>query len=114
MHLNRECCAPDLRYLFILTDVTAGVEAFLPTVAADTAVMRQLLAQPDSPNTPLAATALGPIPAPFTTTAGRRVQGLTIYDIPRLTGKKERPPDAGVLYLADVPASATFCRRMGR
>lgn len=106
MHLNSDCLAPDLSNLFALADVTAEVTAFLPTVAADTAVMRQLLAQPGPPNYSIGRHCTRPSACPFYAHCWQGVDGLTIYDIPRLTEKKERPlQDAGVLYLADVPAS---------
>lgn len=105
MHLNSDCRAPDLRNLFTLTDVTAEVEAFLPTVAADTAVMRQLLTQPDPPGTSISRHCARPQTCSFYDHCWQGVDGLTIYDIPRLTEKRERPLQAsGVLYLADIPA----------
>jgi hypothetical protein len=105
MHLNSDCLAPDLSNLFTLTDVTAEVEAFLPTVAADTAMMRHLLAQSDPPSTPIGRQCARPQICPFYDHCWQGVDGLTIYDIPRLTEKKERPlQEAGVLYLADIPA----------
>ena len=105
MHLNRDCRAPDLRNLFTLTDVTAEVEAFLPTVAADTAVMRCLLNQPDPPNTPIGRHCARPQTCPFYDHCWQRIEGLTIFDIPRLSEQKERPlQEAGVLYLADIPS----------
>lgn len=106
MHLNGDCRAPDLSALFTLTDVTAEVEAFLPTVAADTAVMRQLLTQPVPPGASIGRHCARPQPCPFYDHCWQGVDGLTIYDIPRLTEKKERPlQDAGILYLADIPPS---------
>lgn len=91
MHLNGDCRAPDLSTLFTLTDVTAEVEAFLPTVAADTAVMRQLLTQPVPPGASIGRHCARSQPCPFYDHCWQGVDGLTIYDIPRLTEKKERP-----------------------
>lgn len=106
MHLNRDSYAPDLLALFLLTDVTEEAHAFLPTVATDTAVMRQLLAQPDPPNHSIGRHCTRPSPGLFYDHGWQGIEGLTIYDIPRLNEKKERPlQEAGVLYLADVPAS---------
>lgn len=109
MHLNRDCLAPDLSNLFTLTDVTAEVEAFLPTVAADTAVMRHLLAQTEQPNTGIGRHCARPQTCSFYGHCWQGVEGLTIYDIPRLTAEKERPlQTSGVLYLADIPAGYTL------
>lgn len=107
MHLNSDCLAPDLSNLFALTDVMEAVDAFLPTVAADTAVMRQLLAQPTPPNQSIGRHCTRPHACPFYDHCWQGVAGLTIYDIPRLNAQKERPlQEAGVLYLADIPPDA--------
>ncbi|MBX3061137.1 MAG: DUF2779 domain-containing protein, partial [Anaerolineae bacterium] len=46
-----------------------------------------------------------PNPCSFHAHCWQGVNGLTIYDIPRLNDKRERPlQDAGILYLADIPA----------
>jgi hypothetical protein len=104
MHLNSDCLAPDLSNLFALTDVTEDVHAFLPTVAADTAVMRQLLTQPTPPPDSIGRHCTRPYACPFYNHCWHEVDGLTIYDIPRLSAQKERPlQDAGILYLADIP-----------
>ena len=104
MHLNSDCLAPDLSNLFALTDVTEEVTTFLPTVAADTAVMRHLLTQPNPPHDTIGRHCTRPYACPFYDHCWQGVDGLTIYDIPRLTAPKERPlQDAGVLYLADIP-----------
>ncbi|MEZ4641589.1 MAG: DUF2779 domain-containing protein [Chloroflexota bacterium] len=104
MHLNRDCRAPDLRNLFVLTDVTAEVASFQTTVAADTAVIRQLLAQPAPPDTPIGRHCARSQTCSFYGHCWQGVEGLTIYDIPRLNEEKERPlQEAGVLYLADIP-----------
>ena len=105
MHLNRDCLAPDLSNLFTLTDVTVAVEAFLPTVTADTAVMRQLLTQADPPQAGIGRHCTRPYACPYYEHCWQNVTGLTIYDIPRLDAQKERPlQDAGILYLAEIPA----------
>ncbi|MEZ4591382.1 MAG: Dna2/Cas4 domain-containing protein [Chloroflexota bacterium] len=65
MHLNSDCLAPDLSNLFALTDVTEAVEAFLPTVAADTAVMRQLLTHPNPPPERIGRHCKRPYDCPF-------------------------------------------------
>ena len=106
MHLNSDCHAPDLSSLFALTDVTEETGTFLPTVAADTAVMRQLLTQPTPPNDGLGRHCTRPYSCPFYKHCWQDVEGLTIYDIPRLNAQRERPlQDAGILYLADIPTN---------
>lgn len=109
MHLNSDCLAPDLSNLFALTDVTEAVEAFIPTVAADTAVMRQLLTHPNPPNAGIGRHCKRPYECPFCDHCWQGVDGLTIFDIPRLSPHKERPlQEAGVLYLADIPQDASL------
>lgn len=104
MHLNSDCLAPDLSNLFALTDVTEAVEAFVPTVVADTAVMRQLLTHPNAPNERIGRHCKRPYECPFYDHCWQGIDGLTIFDIPRLSAPKERPlQEAGVLYLADIP-----------
>jgi len=104
MHLNSDCLAPNLSNLFDFTDVTTSVEAFMPKVAADTAVMRQLLTQSAPPLTGIGRHCTRPYACPFYEHCWQNVTGLTIYDIPRLDAQKERPlQDAGILYLADIP-----------
>lgn len=103
MHLNRDCHAPDLSTLFELTDVTEEAHNFLPQVAADTAVMRQLVTQPAPPKDGIGRHCTRPYACPFYDHCWQDVTGLTIYDIPRFE-KKERPlQEANILYLEDIP-----------
>lgn len=109
MHLNSDCRAPDLSHLFRLTDVTDAVEAFLPTVAADTAVMRRLLAEHNQPNENIGRHCIRPYACPFYAHCWQGVDGLTIYDIPRLNAQMERQlQEAGVRYLTEIPAAASL------
>ena len=82
MHLNRACCYPDLSDLFTLTDVTAEVEAYLPQVAADIALMRQLLNQPDTPNARIGRHCIKPTACSFHAHCWQDVTGWTIYNVP--------------------------------
>jgi len=51
MHLNSNCCYPDLGDLFTLTDISDEAIVALPQVEADVATMRQLVAAADAPDT---------------------------------------------------------------
>ncbi|MFQ5401668.1 MAG: DUF2779 domain-containing protein [Anaerolineae bacterium] len=109
MRLNGDCRAPDLSNLFALDDVTADVHAFLPQVAADIADMRQIAAQDAAPNVPIGRHCIRPYACPFYDHCWQEVNGLTIYDIPRLSAKRERPlQESGILHLADIPADASL------
>lgn len=106
MHLNKECRYPDLSNLFALTDITDSVKAFLPQVEADISIMRQIAVQSTAvPDMSIGRHCTKPNPCSFHAHCWQGVNGLTIYDIPRLNDKRERPlQDAGILYLADIPA----------
>ncbi len=104
MHLNSDCRYPDLSNLFTLTDITDKAITALPQVESDVATMRQLMAAADAPETNIGRHCTRPHACPFYDHCWQGVEGLTIYDIPRLSVKKERPlQDAGILYLADIP-----------
>jgi len=104
MHLNSSCLAPDLDDLFSLTDVTDEVTGFLPQIEEDVVQMRQYIDRSESPDTHIGRHCTRPYDCPFYDHCWRDVDDLTIYDIPRLNAKKERPlEDAGVLYLKDIP-----------
>ncbi|MFQ5420687.1 MAG: DUF2779 domain-containing protein, partial [Anaerolineae bacterium] len=105
MHLNSDCRAPDLSNLFTLTDITDEANDFLPQLETDVAAIRQLMAGNDAPDVGIGRHCTRPYTCLFYDHCWHDVAGLTIYDIPRLNAKKERPlQDAGVLYLADIPA----------
>ena len=105
MHLNSNCRHPDLSNLFTYTDITDDVWSLLPQVETDIDMMRQLVAGSDAPDVEIGRHCTRPNPCPFHDHCWQGVTGLTIYDIPRLNVDKERPlQDAGILYLADIPA----------
>ncbi|HFQ94724.1 MAG TPA: DUF2779 domain-containing protein, partial [Anaerolineae bacterium] len=107
MRLNNDCRAPDLSNLFALNDVTADARAFLPQVAADIADMRQIAAADAPPDVSIGRHCARPYTCLFYDHCWQGVNGLTIYDIPRLSAKKERPlQEANTLYLADIPDDA--------
>jgi hypothetical protein len=102
LHLNSGCRAPDLGTLFAQVDLTGEVEALLPTVEADIAVMRGLVQSADIPP---------PVPigrhciCPFRAHCWAGITGLTIHDIPRLSPEREQPLQAaGILVLGEISA----------
>ena len=104
MHLNSDCRAPDLRNLFALDDVTADANAFLPQIATDIVDMHQIAAGDATPDVSIGRHCARPYTCPFYDHCWQGVNGLTIYDVPRLSAKKERPlQEANILYLADIP-----------
>ena len=105
MHLNKECLAPDLSNLFTLTDVTDAVDAFIPTIAADTAVMSQLFTEPDPPNESIGRHCKRPYECPFHAHCWQGITSQTIYEIPYLKRPLEAQLEAdGIQYVRDVPA----------
>ncbi len=104
MHLNRECHAPDLDDLFIIEDVWAETQDLLPQVAEDSAQMRRILDMPQAPPVPIGRYCFNPDKCPFYDTCWQEIEGLTIFNIPRLNAAKEEALRAmNVLYLADIP-----------
>jgi hypothetical protein len=118
MHLNRECRAPDLDDLFITEDVWAAAQEILPQVAADVAEMRRIIDLPEAPVVEIGRFCTKSSICPFAEvcrgfrhfvgtlydTCWQGIQGLTLFDIPRLNAAKEQQLRAmDVLYLADVP-----------
>jgi len=104
MHLNSDCRYPALNDLFTLTNITDEAIAALPQVESDIAAMRQLVAATDAPNAGIGRHCTRPHTCPFYDHCWQGVEGLTIYDIPRLNAKKELPlQDADILYLTDIP-----------
>lgn len=109
MHLNSDCRHPDLSNLFAFTDITNDVWSHWPQVEMDVDAMRRLVVSSDAPDVGIGRHCTRPNTCPFYDHCWQHVNGLTIYDIPRLSEKKERPlQDAGVLYLADIPSDCAI------
>jgi hypothetical protein len=104
MHLNGDHRHPDVNELFVLADLTAEAEQFLPQVATAVTEMRQLLAQAAPPEVNIGRHCRQPQECPFHAHCWQGVTGWTIYDIPYLKREKERQLEAaGVRALADLP-----------
>lgn len=106
MHLNRECRAPDLDDLFISEDVGRELEEPLLEVAENVQEMRRIALLPAEPAIDIGRHCLQPEKCPFYDYCWQGIEGLTIFDIPRLNAAREEElRKLGVLYLADVPAN---------
>jgi CRISPR/Cas system-associated exonuclease Cas4 (RecB family) len=106
MHLNKSCCYPDLDDLFEIVDVMGEMPAYLPQIALDIESMRTLSRQTTSPNVHIGRHCQKPHTCSFYDHCWANIDGLTIYDIPRLGQKKEQQLETdGVLYLSDMPAT---------
>jgi CRISPR/Cas system-associated exonuclease Cas4 (RecB family) len=104
MHLNRECRAPDLDDLFITEDVWAAAQEILPQVAEDVAEMRRIVELPEAPAVEIGRFCSKRGKCPFYDICWQGIQGLTLFDIPRLNAAKEQQlRGMDVLYLADIP-----------
>ena len=104
MHLNKACCYPDLSNLFTISDVTDSVTSLLQSVDDDVAFMRTIANLPTMPNVAIGRHCRKPHDCPFYDVCWQGIDGLTIFDISRLSGKKEQMlREEGVLHLADVP-----------
>jgi len=64
MHLNRECRYPDLSNLFVRKDVTAKVEAYLPSIPDELSAQRAMLEGP-LPDVPIGDQCFAPYECPF-------------------------------------------------
>jgi len=107
LHLNRDCQYPDLSNLFTSTDVTADVTPLVAQVQTDIPHLRQLLSDKALPAVSIGRHCNKPEACPFHAHCWQGIDGLTIFHIPRLTEKRERPlRDASILYLRDIPATA--------
>ncbi len=105
MHLNSDCLAPNLDDLFALTDITEEVADFLPQIEEDVNNIRHLSTLVESPDVQIGRHCTRPYACPFYNHCWQDVDGLTIYDIPRLNATRERPlQESDVLYLADIPS----------
>lgn len=105
-HLNSDCRHPDLTNLFTLTNVTADTQPLLAQIPNDINLMRQALLAPQPPNISISRHCTKPHPCPFYDHCWKDVDGLTIYDIPRLSAKREQPlQNADILYLTDIPSN---------
>lgn len=105
MHLNSKSIFPDLQDLLVQTDITTEVMAALPRVAEDVEHMKQLLGKQDVPDISIGRHCTRPRTCVFYEHCWQDVQGLTIYDIPRLSAKKTEQLEAlDARYLQDVPA----------
>jgi hypothetical protein len=103
LHLNKACRFPNLADLFTLTDVTTDVLTVLPDVVTAVTDMRTLQAQPEIPDTSIGRHCPHPYPCAFYDHCWGEIDGLTIYDIPRLNATKEQAlQEAGALLLADI------------
>jgi CRISPR/Cas system-associated exonuclease Cas4 (RecB family) len=104
MHLNNRCRYPDLSDLFTLSDVTADVQASRPRIPLDVAQMRAIAKQPSAPDVRVGRHCSKPHVCPFHEFCWRGIEGLTIYDVPRLSEAKEQALEAdGVLYWHEIP-----------
>ena len=104
MHLNRECRAPDLDDLFITEDVWAAAQGILSQVEADVAEMRRIIDMPQAPAVEIGRFCSKGGKCPFYDTCWQGIEGLTLFDVPRLNAAKEEQLRAmDVLYLADIP-----------
>ena len=105
MHLNKACCYPDLSDLFTLTDITSDVLTVLPDIETAVSDMRTLQNQSQPPEVHISRHCKSPHVCPFHDHCWRGIEGLTIYDIPRLNAQKEQQlQTGGALSLADIPA----------
>jgi CRISPR/Cas system-associated exonuclease Cas4 (RecB family) len=104
MHPNRECRYPDLTNLFTLTDVFEQAASLLPSIDTDIIKIREIQRQPAQPAVGIGRHCTRPRVCSFFEHCWRDVEGLTIYDIPRLNQEKEAQLQAkGVLYLNEIP-----------
>ncbi len=109
MHLNSDCQAPDISTLFTLSDITENVNAALPQVSTDITAMRRLETNSVTPDAGIGRHCTRPYPCPFYDHCWQDMGGLTIYDIPRLSEKRERPlQEANILHLGDIPTDAAL------
>ncbi len=106
IHLNRDCRYPDLADLFTTVDVTPQVRTWQAEVADDIVQMRMQLAQTQYPDVHIGRHCKRPYRCRFYEYCWQDIEGMTIYDIPRLNQQKEDQLQAnGALYLQDVPES---------
>ncbi|MCA9935044.1 MAG: DUF2779 domain-containing protein [Anaerolineales bacterium] len=107
LHLNNACQYPNLADLFTLTDVTDDTLPLLASIPDDVRLMRQTAVSAQPPAIPIGRHCTKPDICPFYDHCWQGVDSLTIYDIPRLGAKRERPLQAAnILHLADIPADA--------
>lgn len=105
MHINKAYRHPYLSDLFAMTDVTAEADAFLPQVAADIALMRQLMNQPNTPEVSIGRHCRKPNTCSFHDHCWQGITDLTIYDVPYLKRPKEEQLEAaGIRYVAGIPS----------
>ena len=106
MHINNKCRYPDLSDLFTTVDVTTEARQLQAQVAEDIGEMRRQLAQTNHPGTHIGRHCQRPYLCRFYEYCWQDVDGLTIYNISRLSRQKESQLEAdGVLYLQDIPHS---------
>lgn len=104
MHLNGDCRHPDLHNLFTLTDITTEVQAYLPQVVADVLVMRQAMAQTETPVVGIGRHCRQPDVCAYYAHCWQGVEALTIYNVPHLKRPKEQQLEMdGIRYVADIP-----------
>ncbi|MDX1437367.1 MAG: DUF2779 domain-containing protein, partial [Anaerolineales bacterium] len=105
MHINRQCRYPDLSALFTLADVTGQAREQFPVIEANLPGMRRLQEQPPEPDIRIGRHCTRSYTCAFYDYCWQDVDGLTIYDIPRLKrDKEEQLEEADALYLSDIPA----------
>lgn len=104
MHLNSDCCHPDLSNLFARTDITAEVQAHQPQVAADVAVMRQIVGRTEAPLVGIGRHCRQPAACAYYAHCWQEVDAPTIYDIPYLKRPMEEQLETtGIRYVAHIP-----------
>lgn len=107
MHLNPECRAPDLGPLFVREDVTAEVEALLPTIPDEVAAQGAMLAGP-LPDVAVGPHCFEPRECPF---LERCWAAIPEHHVTELYGIGQRAWDLvqqGFETIPDLPATLTF------
>lgn len=111
LHLNPECISPNPD-LFLEAEQDTDLRPHLEKVTTDIPDMRRITANSTAPDIGIGRHCTRPEQCAFYEHCWQDIDGLTIFDIPRLTPKREQPlRDAGVLYLQDVPPDADLTEK---
>ncbi len=102
MHLDRECCAPDLSNLFTRVDVTPEVELLLPQVPGYVEAQRRML-DGGLPRVAPGAQCDAPSPCPFAARCWPERPRDHVSAIWRIGDRAGELASRGVVHIADVP-----------
>lgn len=89
MHLNRECCYPDLDNLFLCVDYSTEIAPVLTDIEYDLSVLRTILNQTTETKISIGSQCEKPRPCPYKSHCWKDIPQQSLFNLPKNTRKWE-------------------------